>query len=449
MLAILPLLLCLQSEMSLTTIRQFSHIIVACLRVTGRVTMLSLSRWAGDGGSYRTIQRFFSSCLPWPQLFWLFFRSHLFDPSDVYLLAGDETVVTKSGKHTHGLDRFFASLYGKPVPGLAFFTLSLISTKQRRSFPIVLEQVIRSAAQKKSPATQTTPEASTALPKRSGGRPKGSRTQNKTEPLLSPELTHIQHMLRSLVARIAGVIAPCYLVMDGHFGTNAAMQMVRQCHLHLITKLRCDSELYLVYQGPQAACGRRRKYGERFSFHAPPAHTLQNTSTQNQIETRIYQSEMLHKSFGTPINVVVIVKTHLITKRRAHVVLVTSDLSLGYETLIEYYGLRYQIEFNFRDAKQHWGLEDWMNVTEAAVTNSANLSLFLVNVSQRLVRDKRHEQADSSVLDLKAEYRGSKYVEEVIKLLPEKPEPVLFERILAKISQLGRIHAPLSFPISP
>ena len=449
MLAILPLLLCLQSEMSLTTIRQFSHIILACLRVTGRVTMLSLSRWAGDGGSYRTIQRFFSCCLPWPQLFWLFFRSHLFDPSDVYLLAGDETVVTKSGKHTHGLDRFFASLYGKPVAGLAFFTLSLISTKQRRSFPIVLEQVIRSAAQKKSPATQTTPETSTAQPKRSGGRPKGSRTQNKTEPLLSPELTHIQQMLRSLVARTRGVIAPCYLVMDGHFGTNAAMQMVRQCHLHLITKLRCDSELYLVYQGPQAACGRRRKYGERFSFHAPPAHTLQNTSTQNQIETRIYQSEMLHKSFGTPINVVVIVKTHLITKRRAHVVLVTSDLSLGYETVIDWYGLRYQIEFNFRDAKQHWGLEDWMNVKEAAVTNTANLSLFLVNVSQRLVRDKRHEQADSSVLDLKAEYRGSKYVEEVMKLLPEKPEPVLFERILAKIRQLGRIHAPLSLPISP
>lgn len=446
---ILPLLLCLQSEITLTTIRQCSHIIVACLRVTGRVTMLSLSRWSGDGASYRTIQRFFSCSLPWPQLFWLFFRSHLFDPSDVYLLAGDETVITKSGKHTYGLDRFFASLYGKPVPGLAFFTLSLISTKQRRSFPFALEQVIRSVQEKKSPTTQTSTTSSAAQPKRSGGRPKGSRTQNKTEALLSPELIRIQQMLCSFGARTRGVIAPCYLVMDGHFGTNAAMQMVRQCNLHLVTKLRCDSELYLVYQGPQAACGRRRMYGERFRVAAPPTHTLRHTDTQNQIETSIYQSEMLHKSFGTPLNVVVIVKTHLITKRRAHVVLVTSDLSLGYETLIDYYCLRYQIEFNFRDAKQHWGLEDWMNVTEAAVTNTANLSLFLVNVSQRLVRDKRHEQADSSILDLKAEYRGSKYVEEVIKLLPEKPEPVLFERILAKISQLGRIHAPLSHPISP
>ena len=35
---------------------------------------------------------------------------------------------------------------------------------------------------------------------------------------------------------------------------------------------------------------------------------------------------------------------------------------------------------------------------------------------------------DYSVLDLKADCRGYKYVEETIKLLPEKPEPVLFAR---------------------
>jgi len=56
------------------------------------------------------VQRFFGATLPWASLFWLFFRTHFFDPDDVYLLAGDEVVVTKAGTHTHGLDRFFASL---------------------------------------------------------------------------------------------------------------------------------------------------------------------------------------------------------------------------------------------------------------------------------------------------------------------------------------------------
>ena len=94
------------------------------LVMTGRITMLGLSRWAGKGGSYRTMQRFFSTVLPWATLFWVFFRQHVYRPEEVYLLAGDEVVATKAGKHTHGLDRFFSSLYGKPVPGLAFFVLS-------------------------------------------------------------------------------------------------------------------------------------------------------------------------------------------------------------------------------------------------------------------------------------------------------------------------------------
>src|SRR5690349_21501241 len=148
MLDIIPLLLCLLPEMPMTTIRQFSHIALALLAMTGRVTMRGISRWSGQGGSYRTVQRFFSTLLPWASLFWLFFRTHLYQRDDVYLLGGDETVVTKAGKHTHGLDRFFASLYGKAVPGLAFFTLSLISTAQRRSFPIHIEQVLRTPQEK-------------------------------------------------------------------------------------------------------------------------------------------------------------------------------------------------------------------------------------------------------------------------------------------------------------
>src|SRR6266498_3706359 len=148
MLAILPFLLFLHPEVTMTTIRQFNLIALAMLAMTGRVTMLGISRWTSAGGSYRTIQRFFATVIPWATLFWLFFRTHLFQRDDVYLVGGDETVVTKAGKHTYGLDRFFASLYDKRVPSLAFFTLSLISTTQRRSFPMVVEQVVRTPEEK-------------------------------------------------------------------------------------------------------------------------------------------------------------------------------------------------------------------------------------------------------------------------------------------------------------
>jgi len=41
-----------------------------------------------------------------------------------------------------------------------------------------------------------------------------------------------------------------------------------------------------------------------------------------------------------------------------------------------------------------------MNVTQTAFTNAANLSLFMVDVSQALLSDGRQNDPDFSVLDL-------------------------------------------------
>src|SRR5215210_8107304 len=419
MVAILPFLLCLYPEVSMTTIRQFSHIALAILAMTGRVTMLGISRWAGQGGSYRTIQRFFATTLPWATLFWLFFRTHLFRADDVYLLADDETVVTKAGKHTPGLDRFFASLYGKSIPGLAFFTLSLINTKERRSFPIAVEQVVRSAEEK----ALTQAKAATKPAKRTPGRPKGSTNKAKTRLELSPELSRIQTQIAALLKRIGGVLPLTYLVLDGHFGNAGALQMALECQLHLISKLRSDSALYLPYTGPYAGRGPRRIYGDKLNPRAIPERFLCQTTLDKGIETRIYQLQAHHKTVAQLLNVVIIVKTNLKTHAQAHVLLFSSDLALPFDKLIDHYCLRFQLEFNFRDAKQYWGLEDFMTTHPTRVTNAANLSLFMVNVVERVLRDWRRVQPEMSVLDLKAHCRGTKYVEETIKLLPETPEP--------------------------
>ena len=96
-------------HLSAATLRQFCEIVFAVLAMTGGVTMRNISRWTSKGGSYRTIQRFYNTLIPWGTLCWVFFRTHLFDPESVYLLAGDESIVAKSGDDTYGLSRFFAS----------------------------------------------------------------------------------------------------------------------------------------------------------------------------------------------------------------------------------------------------------------------------------------------------------------------------------------------------
>ena len=209
--------------------------------------------------------------MPWATLLWVFFRQHVYRPGEVYLLAGDEVVVTKAGTHTHGLDRFLASLYGKPVPGLAVFTLSLVSTQERRAFPLHVEQVGRSDAEKAaSKATAAATQQTPSTDKRRRGRPQGSKNKNKAAVTLTPELGRINRMLTALRQRIAGYRSLTYLGLDGQCGNHNALYMARQCHVHLIAKLRSDSALYLPYTGFYAGRGPQRPYGSKLDYRNLP-----------------------------------------------------------------------------------------------------------------------------------------------------------------------------------
>lgn len=434
---IVIVLSCLSQCVDKTVLRQLSHIIPALLAMTGRVTMLGISRWTNTGGSYRTIQRFFNTRIKWVKVNWFFIRHHLLDPTDTVLIGGDETVVTKAGDKTHGLDRFFSSLYGKPVPGLSFFSLSLISVKARTSYPMMMEQVLKDEAET---ASNKEPDKKVKKQSKKCGRPKGSKNKNRRDVDLKPYLLQIQTMLNQLLTLIGVDLKVIYCVMDGAFGNNNALQMVRQSSLHLISKLRHDAALYFPFEGPQNKNGPRKKYGDKLNYRHLPEKYLKETSVVDGIQTNIYQMNMWHKLFPDLLNVVIIVKINLKTQARAHVVLFSSDLALAYDKLIEYYRLRFQIEFNFREAKQCWGLEDFMNVKQTPVYNAANLAMFMVNVSQVLIRHFQPTCPTFSVNDLKAHFRGRKYVTETLKLLPQMPEPIFIDQIFANIAQLGRVN---------
>ena len=438
---ILPLLLCVQPALDATVTRQLAGIITALLTMTGRVTMLGIARWGERGTSYRTVQRFFHASVPWLQVGWRFFQQHLWEADDTYLLAGDETVVTKSGKTTHGVDRFFSSLVQKAVPSVAFFVLSLVSVKRRRSSPLLSRQVVRSAEERAAAAARRKqPQKKATKPTgRKRGRPRGSKKVAGVEAPLNAELLRIQGWVRLVVEVVRAVLGLKYLVLDGHFGNAGGYALARGEGLELISKLRHDAALYEPYAGPQAKRGAKRKYGAKLNYHDLPPQALVSTEVADGVQTNTYQGVYWHKAFGRQLNVVVVVKTKVADGQRSHVVLFSSDLTLGAAQVVEYYRLRFQLEFNFREAKQHWGLEDFQVTDEVAVGNAASLSLFMVLVSTVLLGAESAEGA-RSIHDLQARYRGWRYVQETIKSLRLTADAIKIDRLGAAVSRLGRIH---------
>ena len=136
---------------------------------------------------------------------------------------------------------------------------------------------------------------------------------------------------------------------------------------------------------------------------------------------------------------VVIVKTNLETGRTAKALLFSNDLTLSFDNLVSYYKLRFQIEFNFRDAKQYWGLEDFMTIKETKVSNAANFSMFMVTLSQLLSPEINGLQV-GSMLDLKTIFRARKYTNLIIKSLGIKAEQFLIDDLILQAANIGRIH---------
>jgi putative transposase len=433
---IVALLQSLTPVISTTILRQLSQVVYGMLISNGRITMLELSRWTEKGGSYRTLQRLYHTPILWLQIQWVFFTSQFHQTDREYIAAGDEVVFGKAGKATYGLGRFFSSLQNRVIPGLSFFVFSLIDVQERQSYPIQAMQIVKEPKQQE----QKEKEKPTQAQKRLVGRPKGSKNKKKEPPILSLELLRIQPILQAFLAVLKSVLTVRYLVMDGHFGNYPSAWMVLQTGLQLVSKFRSDAALYEPFTGQYCGHGPHPTYGDKVDMRQLKKKYLKADDTEAGIRTQIYQATLLNREFAAPINVVVILKTNLSSKKQAHVILFSTDLELSYEKLYDYYTLRFQIEFNFRDAKQYWGLDDFMNVKQAAVTNAANLSFFMVNFSAVLLRRYRKNNPDFSILDLKSHYRGCRYVAETIKLLPQKPDGILLSEIFQHIARLGMVH---------
>jgi len=334
---IITLTVCLAPYVSKAQLKQLCQIVVALLGMTGRVTMRGLARWTEVGGSYRTLQRWFQTPLDWGLLMWTVIRTHLLDPGGVYLLAGDDVVVSKAGKKTHGVGRFYSSIAGRPIPGLSFLVLSLIDVGQRRSYPLAIAQHVA------APKAAKTAEDGTPAAKRGRGRPKGSKNHAKTAPTLSADLTLLQSQLRLVLNRIAPLPVK-HLVLDGFFGTYPTSWLVRDGGLHLISKLRHNAALYCPYTGPKPRRGPTPRYGDKLDYKALPEHARCSSVAEGRFVIEMYQMTLWHKDFADPLNVVVLVKTDTRSRKSSHIVLFSTDLSLSAAQIVDYYSLRFQIE---------------------------------------------------------------------------------------------------------
>ena len=270
--------------------KQLQIIVYALLVMVGRKTTLGLSRQSGKGGSVRTLTRFFESSLDWGTINWQIIKSHLSKKGKVYILGGDEVIVSKSGKKTYGVDRFYSSIQNQVIRSLAFLNISLIDVENRKAYPISMQQIVKES---KDGCIKDKTKKQKSKKKRSVGRPKGSGNKNKEDVELTPYLEFVKSSIDNALKLINKELDIVYFVFDGAFGNNNAIQMVKRSKLEIISKLQRNSALYFPFTGEQKSRGAKKQYGDKIDYNNIGEEYKVFTEIEKDIEITIFQTTLL------------------------------------------------------------------------------------------------------------------------------------------------------------
>lgn len=428
---------------------------------SGGVTQENMSRWTGRFGSYRSLHRLIHHPINWLELNLALLKSHWLEgaQSDRYCVAVDEVVSKKAGKKTYGVNWFYSSIAGKPIRSISFHAISLVDTKKERSFALHQIQNVK-VSKEEDGGRQQAKKDKTGIKKRSkmqnaekknkekltpkrAGRPKGSKNKQNTKET-SPLSQGFKALLDLVCAPLGSLgVRIKHVLADGAYGNKTCVLICMELGLHLVSKLNRNSVLFLPYVGSCAGKGAPRKYGEQLRHDKLPTENLVSTKIEKDIKTQIYQfKKVWSKNFPKMINVTIIQKTGLKTKQVAQVILFSSDLELEWSQMLHFYGQRFQIEFNFRDAKQYFGLADLKNIKEQSVKNSVGLSFFMGNLSLILIEkaNARYQIEECSIQDIKAIFRAEFYLNYILNTIDLPNKPLLNDPIFDNVPTIGAVN---------
>jgi hypothetical protein len=322
-----------------------TFLLATILARRGRCNFRNLSRY----GTYceRTIARQFRHEFDWPR-----FNQQVIgkatQPSHCLIAAQDASFIPKSGKRTYGLDHFFNSCAGRAERGLEISTLAVVNATDNAAYTLAVAQ---------------TPPGEELL------REEKERTRID---VYVKQLHEQRHLLPASVN---------YLAADGFYAKRKYVDGVRACHLHLITKLRCDADLRFLYTGKrEKRRGRPRLYDGKVDFQ--DLSRFQYLGTVDEADhLHLYTAVLYQVTLTRRLRVVVVVECRDPNKPR-YAVLASTDTLLAGKELYRLYRARFQIEFIFRDAKQFTGLVDCQARDCQALHFHFNAALSTLNVAR-------------------------------------------------------------------
>jgi hypothetical protein len=330
--------------------------LILFMSIRGRINFLQLARY-GKYKEQRYRQQFEK------RFDFLAFNKELTlsQGSGRYAIAFDPSYVSKSGKETPGVGWYWSGCANRAKWGLEIGGLAAIDIDNHTAFHLEAVQTLN------------------------------SDDQNLSD-WYAGVISERKDTLKSISK---------YLVADAWFSKKSFTDQVISSGMHLVSRLRDDADLrYLCTEIPTGKRGRPRKYTGKINIDNIDKDYFTYISLDE--ESTIFAAKVYSKALRR--NIMLVHVTYSKTNGKdARKLYFSTDISMDPNDVLLYYHSRFQIEFLYRDGKQHTGLGDSQARSENKLHFQFNASLTSINIAKTIhwLSIPKNERGAFSMADIK------------------------------------------------
>lgn len=321
------------------------------------------------------------------------------------IAAFDPSYLAKSGKHTPGVGWHWSGSAGKAKWGLEIGGLAVVDIANNTAMHL-------------------------------------QSTQTPDSAWLKDEGVGLLEHYADVVCSNSGHLSALsvrHLAVDAYFAKRPFVDMVLSgSGLHVITRLRDDTVLRYRYTGPSTqGKGRPKEFAGRVDVWKPdPEHF---TVCCEEPTWRLYEAVVHCKAFKRWLKVAVLHELDGSGKVKRVRIYASTDLQLPGHDVFIYYKGRFQIEFLYRDAKGHTGLEHCQSRNDDRMGFHHNLSLTAVSVAKAMFwyGQQKEEKGAFSIEDIKAQLFNELMLERIFCVFGEEADPLKNHPAIIHIKRFG------------
>ena len=315
----------------------------------------------------------------------------------------DPSYIPKAGKTTPGLGRYWSGKDQRALKGLEVGCLSIIDVEAQTAMPLEIQQ---------------TPSKEVLV--------------KDDKNLIAHYVSIIQKQMAKLKAMVK------YLTVDGYFMKKDFINPMLKQGLHIITKMRPDANLHYAFMGKQhKGRGRPKLYDGKVDCRKIDERRIKKFEED---EATIYYSGIVYSITLKRLVRIVYLKNK---NTHTHDILLSTDVDLEPNLILQYYHLRFQIEFLIRDAKQHAGLEQCQARSENKLHFHFNMAFSTIGVAKAAtwLYTPKEKRESFSMRNLKLLYYNKFLTERIFSNLGLKLNCKKIKRLYAQCLDIGNLAA--------